>query len=95
MRNNIRMFFGGNEACLHYRFFLCLSEGIPLTQRLVLYTLEVGDCLFCVHASMLHRFMKIALALNSYRKRQKTAYRKGLSFRLGVDTSAHGCANVA
>ena len=67
----------------------------PPYQRLVLYTLEVGDCLFCVHASMLHRFMKIALALNSYRKRQKTAYRKGLSFRLGVDTSAHGCANVA
>ena len=62
--------------------FLCLSEGIPLTQRLVLYTLEVGDCLFCVHASMLHRFMKIALALNSYRKRQKTAYRKRFSFRL-------------
>ena len=26
---------------------------------------------------------------------QPTGYRKGLSFRLGVDTSAHGCANVA
>ena len=88
------MFFGGNEACLHYRFF-CLSEGILLTQRLVFYTLEVGDCLFCVHASMLHRFMKIALALNSYRKRQKTAYRKRFSFRLRTDTSAHGCVNVA
>lgn len=26
---------------------------------------------------------------------QPAGYRKGLSFRLGVDTSAHGCANVA
>ena len=48
-----------------------------------------------IHASMLHRFMKIALALNSYRKRQKTACRKRLSFRLRTDTSAHGCVNVA
>ena len=48
-----------------------------------------------IHAGMLRRFMKIALALNSYRKRQKTAYRKRLSFRLRTDTSAHGCVNVA
>ena len=38
------------------RFATCQWElltptdiSIPLTHRLVLYTLEAGDCLFCVH----------------------------------------------
>ncbi len=82
------MFFGGNEAYLHYRFFCaCQKRSAMILKKMVtiqnpIRKTALSELTFCscgyfakeifinllIHASMLRRFMKIALALNSYRK---------------------------